>query len=85
MLSFRRFFDLLYLSDLFLRQKRRRLIIEHLLIRAQTIISLYGLNLVAALLIFLIGRWAAKLVRRVLDHVMTKRNVDSPCRILLPT
>ncbi len=53
---------------------------EHLLIRAQTIIALYGLNLVAALLIFLIGRWTAKLVRRVLDHVMIRRNVDPTLR-----
>ncbi|MFW8600641.1 mechanosensitive ion channel domain-containing protein [Desulfobacterota bacterium M19] len=53
---------------------------EHLLIRAQTIIALYGLNLIAALLIFLIGRWIAKLVRRVLDHIMTRRNVDPTLR-----
>ena len=53
---------------------------ENLLIRAQAIIALYGLNLIEALLIFLIGRWAAKLVRRVLDHVMTRRNVDPTLR-----
>lgn len=35
----------------------------------------YSLNLVAAIAIFVIGKWAAKVVSRVLEDVMLKANV----------
>jgi small conductance mechanosensitive channel len=36
----------------------------------------YGLKILAALVIFVIGRWVAKALRGVARKVMTKRNVD---------
>ncbi|MEN8246505.1 MAG: mechanosensitive ion channel domain-containing protein [Thermodesulfobacteriota bacterium] len=39
-------------------------------------VSLYGVNIIAALAIFIVGRWVAKIVRNVTTKVMTKKNVD---------
>ena len=39
-------------------------------------VSLYGVNIIAALAVFIIGRWVAKIVRKVARRVMTKKNVD---------
>ena len=36
----------------------------------------YGLNILAALLILLIGLWAARVVRRMAQKIMDKRNID---------
>jgi small conductance mechanosensitive channel len=36
----------------------------------------YGINLVAAILIFVIGKWVAKIVSKVLENVMLKSHVD---------
>ena len=51
--------------------------LEHILSRSQELIAVYGLNIVAALLIILIGRWAAKIVRRVIQNVMVRTKVDT--------
>lgn len=49
---------------------------EELLVKAQEIVGLYGLKIVAALIIFVVGRWAAKIARYVLRKVMLKSKVD---------
>ncbi|BDY03783.1 mechanosensitive ion channel domain-containing protein [Ferrimonas sp. YFM] len=36
----------------------------------------YGLNIVFALVIFIVGRWVSKLVRKLVEAVMTRRNVE---------
>ncbi len=36
----------------------------------------FGVRIVSALAIFIIGRWAAKLVRKIPKRIMTKRDVD---------
>jgi small conductance mechanosensitive channel len=51
--------------------------LEQILAKTQELIALYGLNLIAALLILLIGRWAAKIVRKVVEKVMLKTKVDA--------
>ena len=40
-------------------------------------VSLYGVNIITALAIFIVGRWVAKALRNVVSKVMTKKNVDS--------
>lgn len=49
---------------------------EELFVKAQEIVGLYGLKIVAALIIFIVGRWAAKIFRYVIRKVMLKSNVD---------
>ena len=39
-------------------------------------ISLYGVNILTALVIFIVGRWVAKILRNVAKKVMAKNNVD---------
>ena len=51
--------------------------LEQILSRSQELIALYGLNVVAALLILLIGRLAAKIVRKVTANVMVRTKVDT--------
>ena len=36
----------------------------------------YGMNIVAALLILIIGKWVAKLVARIIEELMTKSKVE---------
>ncbi|MBN1794799.1 MAG: mechanosensitive ion channel [Candidatus Omnitrophica bacterium] len=36
----------------------------------------YGLNLLAAIIILVVGRWLARFVSRVIEKVMTKANID---------
>jgi small conductance mechanosensitive channel len=40
------------------------------------LVTRFGLNAIAALAIFLIGRWAAQLVRRIIRRVMVKAKMD---------
>ncbi|MDT8271949.1 MAG: mechanosensitive ion channel [Desulfomonilia bacterium] len=49
---------------------------EDAFIRIQELITLYGLKVVAALLVFIIGRWVAKILQRITGKLLTKRNVD---------
>ncbi|HDP24573.1 MAG TPA: mechanosensitive ion channel [Deltaproteobacteria bacterium] len=49
---------------------------EDALIKIQELITLYGLKVVAALLIFIIGRWVAKILQRITGKLLAKRNVD---------
>ncbi len=39
--------------------------------------ALYGLRVIGAIVIFVIGRWVAKLVRQVVERMLTKGNVDT--------
>ena len=36
----------------------------------------YGLNFIAAILIFLIGRWVANIISRLIERMMNKAHVD---------
>lgn len=49
---------------------------EDLLLRIQELIALYGLKVIAALLILIIGRWIAKIIRRISGKILVKRSVD---------
>ena len=49
---------------------------EDSLIRIQTLVAVYGFKVIAAVLILIIGRWIAKVIRRVTGKVLARRNVD---------
>jgi small conductance mechanosensitive channel len=36
----------------------------------------YGLNVVAAILIFIIGKWLASIISRIIEKLMTKANIE---------
>jgi len=49
---------------------------ENLMDGAQQIITKFGINIITAILIFIIGRWIAKLIRNILEKLMTRKDVD---------
>ena len=51
--------------------------LQQILTRCQELIAVYGLNVIAAVLILFIGRWAAQIVRKVIQNVMLRTNVDT--------
>jgi small conductance mechanosensitive channel len=50
---------------------------EDLIPKLQEFATFYGLKIVGALVIFIIGRWIAKFIKRLLTRLMTKREVDA--------
>lgn len=50
---------------------------EQILIKVQELAAVYGLKLIAAIAIFIIGRWAAKIVRRVIERLMEKSKMEA--------
>jgi small conductance mechanosensitive channel len=51
--------------------------VSQLWLQVQDIATVWGLKVIAAIAIFIIGRWIAKLVRRAVYRVMNKANVES--------
>ena len=49
---------------------------EDILVKIQEWLALYGIKVIAALVILIVGRWVAKAIRGLLRRFMTKRNVD---------
>jgi small conductance mechanosensitive channel len=49
---------------------------ENLMAEARQIIAQFGINIIAAILIFVIGRWIAKFIRKILEKLMTRKEVD---------
>lgn len=43
---------------------------------AQELITRFGFNLIAAIVIYIVGSWAAKLVRSLVKRLMSRRQVD---------
>jgi small conductance mechanosensitive channel len=50
---------------------------DQILDKTQELIAFYGLKVIAALFILLIGRWVAKAVRKVIENVMLRTKVDA--------
>ena len=44
--------------------------------KVYTLLTLYGLRVVSAIAIFVIGRWVAKGITRIIERLMLKRKVD---------
>ncbi len=51
--------------------------IHEIINRLSTLVAQYGLNLIGALAIFLVGRWVAKSVSSLLSQALTKAKVDA--------
>ncbi len=49
---------------------------ENILNKVYQLLTVYGLKVLAALAIFIVGRWVAKGVRKLVQRLMTKANVD---------
>jgi small conductance mechanosensitive channel len=49
---------------------------ENLMAEARQIIAQFGINIIAAILIFAVGRWIAKFIRKILEKLMTRKEVD---------
>jgi len=50
--------------------------IEQILAKTQELIALYGLNVIAAVAILILGRLAANIVRKVIEKIMMRTKVD---------
>ena len=50
--------------------------LSNILPRLQELLAFYGLKIVAAILIFVVGRWIARALKNVIKRMMTKGNVD---------
>lgn len=50
---------------------------EETLQKIYELISIWGVKVLAALAIFIIGRWISKGLKRMVNRLLTKRNVDS--------
>ncbi|MBI9074884.1 MAG: mechanosensitive ion channel [Desulfatibacillum sp.] len=51
--------------------------IDAILMKAQELVTLYGLKILAALLIFVLGRWVSKILRKMIVNLMAKAKVDA--------
>ena len=51
--------------------------LNNYLVVIQDLITRFGLNLLAAIVIFFIGQWIAAFVRRLVRRLMSKANIDS--------
>ncbi|MBU1161336.1 MAG: mechanosensitive ion channel family protein, partial [Proteobacteria bacterium] len=49
---------------------------EDLLPKAWALLTLYGLKVIAAIAVFIVGRWIAKVLSKFAQKVMNKRQVD---------
>jgi small conductance mechanosensitive channel len=49
---------------------------EYIIAKAQELISVFGIRIIAAIAILVIGRWVAKFLRNLAGKIMTKANVD---------
>jgi small conductance mechanosensitive channel len=53
---------------------------EDLIQKGYALLAAYGLKLVFAIVIFIVGRWVAKLFGKLIQRVMEKRDVDETLR-----
>jgi small conductance mechanosensitive channel len=44
---------------------------------AKDLITVFGLKVIAAIAVLIIGLWAAKIIRKLVNKLLTKRNVDA--------
>lgn len=51
--------------------------VSQIWVQAQDVVAVWGLKVIAAIAIFIIGRWVAKAVRSGVRRMMTKAHVDS--------
>jgi small conductance mechanosensitive channel len=51
--------------------------VNSLLATLQNLATLYGLKILAAIFIFVVGRWIAKLIKKVIGRMMTRSGIDA--------
>jgi small conductance mechanosensitive channel len=51
-------------------------VVESILTRVVELLTVYGLKIVAAFIVFIVGRWIAKLMSKIMKKVMVKSAVD---------
>ena len=51
--------------------------IEQLIAKGYELLTVFGVKILAALAVFIIGRWIVKYLRRLIRRVMEKRRVDA--------
>ncbi|MBT8407678.1 MAG: mechanosensitive ion channel family protein, partial [Deltaproteobacteria bacterium] len=49
---------------------------SNILPRLQELLAFYGLKIVAAIIIFIVGRWIARALKNVIKRMMAKGEVD---------
>ena len=49
---------------------------ENIIAKAMELLTIYGLKVIAAIVVFVVGRWIAQIVRNTTKKVMTKRKID---------
>ena len=49
---------------------------EVIIAQIKSLLAIYGLNIIAAIAIFVIGKWAVGRLREIIFTLMTKRGVD---------
>ena len=49
---------------------------ENLIVKVWELLTIYGLKAIAAVVVFVVGRWIAKGLTKFAENVMTKRKVD---------
>jgi small conductance mechanosensitive channel len=49
---------------------------EEIIPKLQEWITFYGIKVLAAIVIFVVGRWIAKMVKRLIEKIMTKNKID---------
>jgi small conductance mechanosensitive channel len=49
---------------------------ENVIVKIQELVSVFGLKIIAALAIFIIGKWVAKIFKNIANKIMTKKKVD---------
>jgi small conductance mechanosensitive channel len=51
--------------------------IENIISKVWEMLTVYGLKIIAAVIVFVVGRWIAKLLKNFTQKVMTKKGVDA--------
>jgi len=51
--------------------------IENIISKVWEMLTVYGLKIIAAIVVFIVGRWIAKLLKSFTQKVMTKKGVDT--------
>ena len=49
---------------------------ENTIAKIQELVSVFGLKIIAALAIFIIGKWAARLIKKITHKILTSKKVD---------
>ena len=49
---------------------------DNIIAKAQELLSVFGLKILAAIVVFIIGRWVAKVLKNVSVKLMTRSKLD---------